>query len=531
VWQSEKTNPNLKTDMTKYLVSLCLLLALLPTAYAQMGFNSPAGITPRQDAEIYTRNGFLVQQKFQLPADDPNNFTALIDCSNFGGSLTALAGVLKDPGGDNNYPANITYNCSQTITAPVSPTINVIGYEIIVRFSYTESNGDYVRVFNNQGDELITITNAVGGIRQFITGSNVRIQFTTNGNNVVDSGFEIQWRALLSVPPPLILRNLAAGNALQFNTSTGWLTVGLNNDVNTGGSAALGRNNWIRSGEAIALGVGNRLTGAVLGAVTIGKSNSVASSGGIAIGLSNQTTGGFYAMAIGGNNQSSGAYSMAMGSLNVASGNNSTAMGSWMNTGGQTGTFMIGDSDPLGHGYTTALTADRFVARFRNGYFLMTSGNATPMGVQLGAGGTSWGTISDSTRKERFLPIDGPDLLHKISNMKLTTWNYKGQREIRHYGPMAQEFFALFGHDELGPIGCDTLITTQDMEGLTLSAVQALVKENETLKTELQRSQAETQQLRAETQNFASLQAEMNVRLRLLEQALLGRKRVAGRRR
>ncbi len=133
----------------------------------------------------------------------------------------------------------------------------------------------------------------------------------------------------------------------------------------------------------------------------------------------------------------------------------------------------------------------------------MTSGNTTPTGVQIGAGGTSWATISDSTRKERFLPIDGPELLRKISGMKLTTWNYKGQRDRRHYGPMAQEFNALFGQDALGPIGCDTLITTQDIEGLTLSAVQALVRENENLKTEL---------------------ADVKTRLHLLERALLTRR-------
>jgi hypothetical protein len=53
--------------MTKSLISLCLLLALLPAARAQLGFNSPTGITPRQDFELYPRNSFLVQQSIQRP--------------------------------------------------------------------------------------------------------------------------------------------------------------------------------------------------------------------------------------------------------------------------------------------------------------------------------------------------------------------------------------------------------------------------------------------------------------------------------
>ena len=37
----------------KYILSLLLLLALLPATHAQMGLNSPAGLAPRQDMEIY----------------------------------------------------------------------------------------------------------------------------------------------------------------------------------------------------------------------------------------------------------------------------------------------------------------------------------------------------------------------------------------------------------------------------------------------------------------------------------------------
>ena len=70
--------------------------------------------------------------------------------------------------------------------------------------------------------------------------------------------------------------------------------------------------------------------------------------------------------------------------------------------------------------------------------------------------------------------------------MRLGTWNYKGQdaKQYRHYGPMAQDFFAAFGHDELGVIGEDKSINQADLDGVNLIAIQALIKEVEALKAE-----------------------------------------------
>ena len=76
-------------------------------------------------------------------------------------------------------------------------------------------------------------------------------------------------------------------------------------------------------------------------------------------------------------------------------------------------------------------------------------------------------------------------VLNKIAALQLSTWNYKAQldKASRHYGPMAQDFFAAFGKDELGTIGCDSLINQQDFLGVNLIAVQALEKRT----TELQK--------------------------------------------
>lgn len=136
-------------------------------------------------------------------------------------------------------------------------------------------------------------------------------------------------------------------------------------------------------------------------------------------------------------------------------------------------------------------------------------------GVGIGKGQNSWATISDSTKKERFLPIAHAEVLRKIGAMRLTTWNYKGQHGIRHYGPMAQDFYAAFGDDGLGKIGCDTLIYSHDLAGVTLSAVQALIQQNEVLKQENNRLKRRLDRTERETTaRFDALERQVFVRFR-----------------
>jgi hypothetical protein len=85
---------------------------------------------------------------------------------------------------------------------------------------------------------------------------------------------------------------------------------------------------------------------------------------------------------------------------------------------------------------------------------------------------------SDRTKKEKFRPVDGETVLNKIGGLNITSWNYIGHdpQQFRHYGPVAQEFFAAFGHDGVGMVGTPTTINSGDMEGILMIAVQALEK-------------------------------------------------------
>lgn len=94
----------------------------------------------------------------------------------------------------------------------------------------------------------------------------------------------------------------------------------------------------------------------------------------------------------------------------------------------------------------------------------------TDIGVRVVAGGSSWSSISDRNAKANFVPVDGRQILERLAAVPVTTWNLKTQQpNIRHIGPMAQDFMAAFhvGEDE-------RYITTSDADGVAFAAIQGL---------------------------------------------------------
>jgi len=92
---------------------------------------------------------------------------------------------------------------------------------------------------------------------------------------------------------------------------------------------------------------------------------------------------------------------------------------------------------------------------------------------------------SDRNKKENFQPVDGEAVLRKIRQFNLTSWNYIGQdaKTLRHYGPMAQDFYNAFGHDTIGTFGTPNTINSGDMAGIMMIAIKALATENVQLKS------------------------------------------------
>ncbi len=189
----------------------------------------------------------------------------------------------------------------------------------------------------------------------------------------------------------------------------------------------------------------------------------------------------------------SGDKSFAMGNNTIANGNNSAALGYYVSTNHMSGSFIIGDIST--NTFTKCDSNNEMVMRFAGGYRLYTNSSAN-VGAVLYSGNNSWSTISDSTKKYAFLPINEKSVLNKIDKFKLRTWSYKGQdsTKYRHYGPMAQEFFKAFGQDRYGAIGNDTTISQADFMGINLVAIQALDKQLKIQKLKVKNLEDELEQ-------------------------------------
>lgn len=202
-----------------------------------------------------------------------------------------------------------------------------------------------------------------------------------------------------------------------------------------------------------------------------------------------------------------GPYSFATGYNATASGHGSTAIGTNVSTAGTLGGFILGDFSPTLY---SNLANNQMIMRFAGGYTLYSnSPESQELGIAavLAPGSNSWQMLSDSTRKENFRQADGASFLHKISTMRLGSWNYKGQdvKTLRHYGPMAQDFFAAFGHDALGTIGEDKSINQADFDGVNLIAIQALVNEVNQLKAELSTAKEKEKAVQARLDKIEAL--------------------------
>ena len=211
----------------------------------------------------------------------------------------------------------------------------------------------------------------------------------------------------------------------------------------------------------------------------------------------------------------SGGYSTVIGQNSTASGNYSTAMGNTASTNGHTNSFCIGGGSSASNP-SVANDSDYQMMMYFDTYKFWTGTGGT--GVVLPHNGNAWKTICDKRKKENFLPLNGEEILKKISPMQFTSWNYKHTDAVkdRHYGIMAQDFYGAFGKDAFGTIGNDTTVNPIDMIGIDMVAIQALekrtsllqsqnsklIEENSALKIELKRLSDSMEELKQQFKEF-----------------------------
>jgi len=281
--------------------------------------------------------------------------------------------------------------------------------------------------------------------------------------------------------------NTATGHEALYNNTTGLYNTAngrdalydnINGNSNTAtGYGALRNNNTGSFNTAIG--------GMALAANTHGNANTAIGDGALfenSVGIYNTATG------VGALQQNTeGRYNTAAGHLALfknKTGNNNIAIGRsslYNNTTGSLNTAIGYYADVTSSNLTNA-TAIGFDAKVNASNKIRLGNNA----VTVIAGKVDFTVDSDSTKKENFIPTDGKIILEKIKEFRLGSWNFKDQdpNKFRHYGPMAQDFFAAFGHDGIGTIGTDTTICGSDINGINMIAIQALENRTAELKDE-----------------------------------------------
>ncbi|NMD21785.1 MAG: hypothetical protein GYA76_16300 [Verrucomicrobia bacterium] len=127
-----------------------------------------------------------------------------------------------------------------------------------------------------------------------------------------------------------------------------------------------------------------------------------------------------------------------------------------------------------------------------------TNGTATALMTVTQAGDVtakSFNPSSDRHLKENFAAVSPEEVLAKVTALPISRWNFKGETETAHVGPMAQDFHAAFG------LGTDDKhIATVDADGVALAAIQGL---NQKLETEAAALRTENAELKSANQTLA----------------------------
>ena len=277
--------------------------------------------------------------------------------------------------------------------------------------------------------------------------------------------------------------------------------------------------NQVTASDYGAFAYGDQVTVSSTVGVGFGSGVTVSGTAGFSAGASNVCSG-FACTAIGYTVRAGGQGSVALGYRTTANNDYAVAIGYRASNNGRTGTMVMGDESTTDSVRNQA--DNEFRARYNGGFRLRVStaanGNTPGAGGNVGCDLTvavpSWTCASSRTLKENFLSVEGEEILWRLRGVPVTTWNMIGaDRQIRHLGPVAEDFHAAFG---LG-LG-ETTIGMGDIDGVNFAAAKALEARTAALRTELEEKSARIGALETELAATRRLLAEMAARLEKLEQ-------------
>ncbi len=368
---------------------------------------------------------------------------------------------------------------------------------------------------------------------QFPSGSSRYLDVTQGGQSVLSARFPLTAVAFALSPGPqgppgpsdvpanltMVSSTATAGNLLKggvlflhnfanntfLGSDAGNLTMTGQSNTGVGGLAltsnSIGRGNTANGFRALmsnTTGFTNTATGFdALSNNTGGDDNTASGAEALftnSTGTGNTANGrrALYANTRGFGNTAIGDFAM----WHSITGNTNTAVGNMALSGNIFGV----DNTAIGAGADTA--GDFQNATAIGARAIVNDSNKVRLGshdVTVIEGEVGFTASSDRTKKENLKALQGEEVLGKIRDLTVTSWNFIGHdpKKFRHYGPMAQDFFAAFGQDGIGTIGTDTTITSTDMDGILMAAAQALEKRSGEQKKEIEALRDETAGLRA----------------------------------
>jgi hypothetical protein len=241
----------------------------------------------------------------------------------------------------------------------------------------------------------------------------------------------------------------------------------ISGDTNTVDGATLGlivagSNNTV-SGDRSMIGIGrnNSIDPQVGGdannsAIMSGDDNRVRDNNSAVLGGTDNLITGSHSLVFGQNNEAA-QYALAMGRNAEAD---------------DDGSFVFTDSNT---GTVNSYGDNTLSMRYTGGYRIFARADTTVQNLFLYANQSSWGATSDSNMKENIVHLDNTVSLDKIMDLPISSWSYKGSNNsVRNYGPMAQDFFRLFGNHGDGIIGTDTTISNMHLSSVGISALKGL---------------------------------------------------------
>ena len=269
---------------------------------------------------------------------------------------------------------------------------------------------------------------------------------------------------------------------------------------------AFGDTNSAESTSSIVFGSGNQVKGAA--GFSAGARNRVCDTYGVALG-NNAKSGG--PLINGKCDPDSfnlrGLAAVAIGYNVTADQDHTTAMGKFASNNGFQGTFIWSDGSATASADTFRNTANNEFAARATGGFRFRTNLAGTTGCNLPAGSGVFNCTSSKYTKENF--VNEGSVLSRLRKIPVTSWNYISEgRQVRHLGPMAEDFFAEF---KLGT--GNTSIGVQDLAGVSIAAVKELDDQLQQKNAEIEKLQDEVKQLRAN-------QSELEKRLQTIERSM-----------